>query len=176
MGFSITASDPALVRAVPRCTMPALPSKMQHGQVQNHSFRQASPEPHELVSLQWSSPQRHICLCITMARGPCLKWSTMPAVRANACRCSCPSNRRDAKPPAPSHAPYSACPESAAAPCCTNSECFCVLTQVREYMNRVVRAESEASRAKAEAVRVSEALQCADQDIQASAEQSSVPI
>lgn len=52
MGFSITASDPALVRAVPRCTMPALPSKMLQGQVQNHSFRQASPEPHELVSLQ----------------------------------------------------------------------------------------------------------------------------
>ncbi len=48
--------------------------------------------------------------------------------------------------------------------------------QVREYMNRVVRAESEASRAKAEAVRVSEALQRADQDIQASAEQSPVPI
>ena len=43
-------------------------------------------------------------------------------------------------------------------------------------MNRVVRAESEASRAKVEAVRVSEALQRADQDIQASAKQSAVPI
>ena len=48
--------------------------------------------------------------------------------------------------------------------------------QVREYMNRVVRAESEASRAKVEAVRVSEALQRADQDIQASAEEAAVPI
>ena len=59
---------------------------------------------------------------------------------------------------------------------CTDFECFCVSWQVREYMNRVVRAESEASRAKVEAVRVSEALQRADQDIQASAEQSPAPM
>ena len=55
-------------------------------------------------------------------------------------------------------------------------EYFCVSWQVREYMNRVVRAESEASRAKVEAVRVSEALQRADQDNQASAGQPAVPI
>ena len=80
MAFSITASDPALVTAVPNFQVPAFPFELRLGKVQTQSFKQDFPR-HELDPLQYSSLQWQFVLVLARHCGgwhvhngaPCLQ-------------------------------------------------------------------------------------------------------